>query len=246
MNRYRIDLAYDGSGFRGFARQPDQRTVQGVLEDALTRFCGEQILTTVAGRTDAGVHADCQTAHFDVAEPVADVDRLRGALDKMCGPDIAVWLVAAVPTSFDARFSAVGRRYRYLLCDAPVMHPLLRWTVWHLGSPRLDLGAINAGAAHLIGEHDFSSFCRRAGDQHLRRRVDRLSAQRRADGIVEFRVEGPAFCHQMVRSIVGCLVPVGRGQRDPGDVAGILAARDRAAVGRVAPPHGLTLVGVTY
>ena len=246
MNRYRIDLAYDGSGFRGFARQPDQRTVQGVLEDALSRFCGQEIMTTVAGRTDAGVHADRQTVHFDVADAVIDVDRLRGALDKMCGPDIAAWSVEAVPASFDARFSAVRRRYRYLLCDAPVMHPLLRWTVWHLGSPPLDLEAVNDGGAHLLGEHDFSSFCRRAGDQHLRRRVDHIRGQRRADGIVEFSVEGPAFCHQMVRSIVGCLVPIGRGTRHPDDVARILAARDRAAVGRVAPPHGLTLVDVTY
>lgn len=254
MSRYRIDFAYDGSNFRGFARQPDQRTVQGVLEDALRRLVDGEPTVTVAGRTDAGVHAAFQTVHFDAGSPLTDLDRVRGALAKMCAPDIAVWSVAAVPHTFDARFSATERRYRYLLSDADAMHPLWRHAVWHVGPPSLDAAAMEAGGGHLLGEHDFTSFCRRSGDQHLRRRVDRLTVRRIdvagisrcGDALVEVRVAGPAFCHQMVRSIVGCLLPVGRGTRQPDQVAGILAARDRAGVGRVAPPHGLTLLGVTY
>lgn len=267
VKRYRIDLAYDGSGFRGFARQPDQRTIQGVLEDALRRFCGVDIAMTVAGRTDAGVHADRQTVHFDTPFAILDLDRARGALTKMCQPGIAVWSVTEVLPSFDARSSAVQRRYRYVLSDAEALHPLLRSVVWHVGHPQLDVDAMNGAAGHLIGEHDFSSFCRRAGDQHLRRRIDRLHIGRRGaedltdvvvgvshdaavtgrpTGIVDVHVEGPAFCHQMVRSIVGCLLPVGRGTCSADDVPAILAARDRSGVGQVAPPHGLTLVGVTY
>lgn len=246
--RLRIDLAYDGTEFHGYARQPDVRTVQGLLEEALARYFGGPVASTVAGRTDAGVHAHGQTVHADV--PGNDVGRLdparvRGALDRLCGPEVTVWAVRRVDDDFDARFGAVQRRYRYRLCDAVAMDPLLRRTTWHLGAPRLDTAAMQAGAQHLVGEHDFSSFCRRSGDQHLRRRIDTLTVTR-ADDVLVIDVAGPAFCHQMVRSVVGCLVPVGQGRRHPDAVAAVLAARDRAAVGRIAPPHGLTLVGVAY
>lgn len=246
--RLRIDLAYDGTDFHGYARQPDVRTVQGVLEDALVRYFGGPVDTTVAGRTDAGVHAYGQTVHADVeARDPGRLDeaRMRAALDKLCGPEITVWRVRAVTGDFDARFGATQRRYRYRLCDAEAMDPLLRRTTWHVGPPRLDDAAMQAGSRHLIGEHDFTSFCRRSGDQHLRRRVDAIALRRDGDLLV-VEVAGPAFCHQMVRSIVGCLLPVGRGRRAPDAVADVLAARDRAAVGQIAPPHGLTLTGVTY
>lgn len=245
--RIRIDLAYDGTGYHGFARQPDVRTVQGDLEAALTRYFGAPVDTTVAGRTDAGVHALSQTVHADVTGPRAatlDERRLRGALDKLCGPELTVWSVRRVDARFDARFGATRRRYRYRLCDGPAMDPLWRWTTWHVGQPSLDATAMHAGGRHLLGEHDFTSFCRRSG-QHLRRRIDVLVVSRDGD-LVLVDVAGPAFCHQMVRSVVGCLLPVGRGSRAPDDVAAILAARDRSAVGQVAPPHGLTLVGVDY
>lgn len=247
--RLRVDLAYDGSDFRGFARQPGQRTVQGVLEAALARLCGTPVTTTVAGRTDAGVHAAAQTVHCDVpigARCFDDLDRTRGALDALCGDDVTVWRVRRVPATFDARFSATQRRYRYRICDEPAMNPLWRRDTWHLGAPRLDVAAMEAGGRHLVGEHDFSSFCRRAGTEHLVRRIDRLQVRRRRAGLVTLTVAGPAFCHQMVRSVTGCLVPVGQGTRPPGWVAEVLAARERQAVGRVAPPHGLTLVGVSY
>ncbi len=246
--RLRIDLAYDGSGFHGFARQRDVRTVQGVLEAALGRLTGAPVLTTGAGRTDAGVHALGQVVTCDVpaeARLVADLERMREALGKLCGPEIAVWSVQRAPETFDARFSAVARYYRYRVSDAPVLPPLARHDTWHVGPPALDVQRMAEGGRHLVGEHDFSSFCRRTGDEHLTRRVDRLEAFRR-DEVVEVEVDGKAFCHQMVRSIVGCLVRVGRGQRGPDDVLAILEARDRQAVGAIAPPHGLTLVGVDY
>jgi tRNA pseudouridine38-40 synthase len=247
--RIRIDLAYDGGGFRGFARQAGQRTVQGVLEDALSRLAGTEVRTTVSGRTDAGVHAALNVAHCDVpatSRLAADLERARAALDKLCGPEVTVWRVRRVPETFDARFSATRRRYRYRLCDAEAMDPLWRLDTWHVGGPRLDVPAMAAGGEHLLGEHDFSSFCRRAGDQHLVRRIDVLKVRREPAGLVVLRVEGKAFCHQMVRSVTGCLVAVGRGKRPPEWVGEALAARDRQAVGSIAPPHGLTLTGVSF
>ena len=247
--RLRLDLAYDGAGFAGFARQPDQPTVQGVVEDALQRVAGVPVATVGAGRTDAGVHASAQVAHADVpagARLLENLDRTRAALDRLCGPAVTVWRVRRVPGTFDARFSATVRRYRYRLCDAPAMAPLWRHDTWHVGPPRLDVPAMEVGGAQLVGEHDFSSFCRRSGDRHLVRRIDRVAVRRRPAGLVLVAVAGPAFCHQLVRSVVGCLVAVGRGARPPGWLAEVLAARSRQAAAGVAPPHGLTLVGVSY
>jgi tRNA pseudouridine38-40 synthase len=247
--RIRIDLAYDGGGFVGFARQPGQRTVQGVLEDAIEKLAGVLVETTVAGRTDRGVHASAQTVHCDIpadARLLNDLDRARAALDALCGPEIGVWRVRRVPSTFDARFSASQRRYRYQICDAAAMSPLWRYDTWHLGPPTLNENAMEMAGQHLLGEHDFSSFCRRRGDGTLVRRVDRLTVRRERAGLVAIAIAGKAFCHQMVRSVTGCLVAVGRGKHRPDWVAEVLAARDRQAVGQVAPPHGLTLVGVSY
>ncbi|HUH08281.1 MAG TPA: tRNA pseudouridine(38-40) synthase TruA [Egibacteraceae bacterium] len=247
--RVRIDLAYDGSSFHGFARQPSQRTVQGVLEESLARLAGAPVEITGAGRTDAGVHAAFQTVHGDVpahSRLVRDMAAARRALDKLCGPEITIWRVRAVPSSFDARFSATQRRYRYRLCDAEAISPLWRHDTWHVGPPGIDEAAMQAGGGHLLGEHDFSSFCRRRDEEHLTRRIDRLDVVRQPAGLLVVRVDGKAFCHQMVRSVVGCLLAVGRGKRPPSWVGEVLAARDRQAVGQVAPPHGLTLTGVSY
>ena len=247
--RLRIDLAYDGREFHGFARQPDQRTVQGVLEAALTRVVGSDVTTTGAGRTDAGVHASAQVVHCDVpasARLLEDLERTRSALDHLCGPDLTVWRVRRVPGSFDARFSATQRRYRYRLCDAVAMDPLWRFNTWHVGRPPLDTAAMEQAGEHLLGEHVFASFCRKKEGDALVRRVDRVFVRRAAAGLVTVGVEGPAFCHQMVRSIVGCLTAVGTGRQPPEWVRQVLAAQDRQAAGAVAPPHGLTLVGVRY
>lgn len=248
--RLRIDLAYDGSGFRGYARQQGHHTVQGVLEGALSRLCGDVAVdTSVAGRTDAGVHALAQVVHCDVAADarlLRDLDRARAALDKMCGPEITIWRVRRVPRTFDARFSATQRRYRYRICDAPAMIPLWRHDTWHLGPPELDVERMQEAGQHLLGEHDFSSFCRRREGHHLVRRIDTVFVRRGDRGLVTVGVEGKAFCHQMVRSVTGCLVAVGRKDQPPAWVADVLAARNRQVAGRVAPPYGLTLVGVSF
>jgi tRNA pseudouridine38-40 synthase len=247
--RLRIDLAYDGSGFRGFARQPDQRTVQGVLEDALSLFYGVAVTTTGAGRTDAGVHASAQVVHVDVpadARNLDDLSRARGALDHLCGPDVTIWRVRRVPASFDARFSATQRRYRYRLCDAVAMDPLWRVRTWHVGPPTLDVAAMEEGGANLVGEHVFASFCRKREGDALVRRIDRVAVRRGAAGLVVVGVDGASFCHQMVRSVVGTLVEVGAGRQEPAWVAKVLDARDRSAAGPVAPPHGLVLTHVRY
>lgn len=245
--RVRIDLAYDGTDFHGFARQRDVRTVQGKLEQALSTLCRGPVPTICAGRTDRGVHALAQVVHADVTDAAGEVllESRRG-LDRLVGDEISIWAVHAVAADFDARFSARLRRYRYLLCDAATCSPLQRRTTWACGGPRLDVAAMQDGAAHLIGEHDFSSFCRRAGDQHLVRRVTRIAVRRCDDDRVDVEVDGLAFCHQMVRSVVACLVRVGRGGLMPHAVSAVLEARDRGRVGAIAPPHGLTLVGVDY
>lgn len=250
--RLRIDLAYDGAPFAGFARQPDQVTVQGTLEAALHRLAGAELATTGAGRTDRGVHARGQVVHVDVdrsrprvAELLTDLVVLRDRLDRLVGDAVTIWAVRPVPGTFDARFSAVARRYRYRLVDAAVQDPLRRHEHWHLGVP-LDRTAMRVAADALLGEHDFASFCRRAPGRTTVRRIDVLTVSRPVVGRLEVVVEGPAFCHQQVRSIVGCLVEVGRGRRDPSWLADVLAARDRSAAARVAPPHGLTLERVSY
>lgn len=250
--RYRLDLAYDGTPFAGFARQPDQTTVQGELEAAASRLLGQPIALTCAGRTDRGVHALGQVAHLDLdpgvpraMRAVADLERFRARLDQQVGRAITIWQVRRVPARFDARFSATARRYRYRLVDAAMADPIRRHDRWQVGAP-LQLRAMRAGARHLLGEHDFAAFCRRAPGRTTARRLDRLTLIRPEPGRVDVVLDAPAFCHQQVRSIVGCLVEVGRGRRPPEWIAEVLAARDRAAAARVAPPHGLTLEQVRY
>lgn len=264
--RLRIDLAYDGAPFHGFARQRDATTVQGTLEGALftlvrkhaPQLSSPDALASVgAGRTDAGVHALAQCVHVDMPADwplLADLDRLALVLRKLVGPAITIWGVRVVPDSFDARFSATKRYYRYRLCDAPAADPLWRYNTWFVGQP-LDVAAMQAGAAYLIGEHDWTSFCRKrivtlaSGEAviaPMTRALSRVEVQRHDDGLITLEVDGNAFCHQQVRAITGCLVFVGKGKRDPDWVGEVLAAKDRAANAAIAPAHGLTLIGVDY
>jgi tRNA pseudouridine38-40 synthase len=256
--RLRIDLAYDGEPFAGFARQPDQLTVQGTLEGALSRCLGQPVDLTCAGRTDRGVHALAQVVHLDVDPSVAVAARsladlahgdesaeLRRRLDGLVGPAITIWAVRRVPDRFHARFSATGRGYRYRLVDADVVAPLERFDRWHVATP-LRLAPMRAAARHLIGEHDFAAFCRRVPGRSSVRRLDRIAITRPAPGEIHVRLAGAAFCHNQVRAIVGCLVEVGRGRWDPERVGAVLASRDRQQLARVAPPHGLTLERVTF
>ena len=256
MARLRLRVAYDGGGFRGFAPNPDVRTVGGVLADALGRRLGYPVQLTCAGRTDAGVHARGQVVSLDVADEDASPERLAAlgsGLNRMCGPDVVVLAVAHVSSDFDARFSALSRAYRYTVWNAPEPDVFRRQVSWHVPDP-LEIAAMAEAAALLVGEHDFASFCSRATqtvDGELRvapttRRVLRAGWSSPEPDLLLFDITANSFCRQMVRSIVGTLVEVGRGRRRAGDVPRILAARDRAAAGQVAPPHGLCLWEVTY
>jgi tRNA pseudouridine38-40 synthase len=250
--RLRLDLAYDGAPFAGFARQPGQVTVQGELERVLARMLDQSIGLTVAGRTDRGVHALAQVVHLDLdpaparaGRALADLEVLRERLDNQVGPAISLWTVRRVGPGFDARFSATARHYRYRLVDAPAADPIRRHDRWHIPGP-LSVPAMREAARTLLGEHDLASFCRRAPGRTTTRRLDRVSVVRPVPGRVDVVLEGPAFCHQQVRSILGCLVEVGRGRRPPAWLGEVLRAKDRRVAARVAPPHGLTLERVRY
>ena len=239
----RLDIAYEGTGFRGYARQEGERTVQGELEAALATLLGGTVATSVAGRTDAGVHAVGQVVSFRTDEAV-DLDRLRRGLNGILGPEIAVKEAALAADDFDARFSAIWRRYRYRLDTRHGPDPLERRFTWHVGRP-LDLVAMGSAAGALTGEHDFTSFCRKVEGRSNVRRLSELDLLE-DDGVITVWARANAFCHQMVRSMVGHLYDVGRGFSDPATTPEVLAARDRSRVATVAPPHGLTLWEVGY
>ena len=242
MPTYRLDLAYDGSGFRGYARQEGLRTVQGELEAGLLTLLSGPVSTSVAGRTDAGVHALGQVVSFEQPDDI-DLDRLRRGLNGILGPEISVLEASLAPDGFDARFSATWRRYRYLIDTGAAQDPLTRGHVWHVGRD-LDLVAMQEVAGQLVGEHDFGSFCRSVPGKSNVRRLEELTVA--AGRPLEVWARANAFCHQMVRSIVGYLYDVGRGFSDSAHVTAVLEACDRAAIATVAPPHGLTLWAVGY
>ncbi|MDQ4133641.1 MAG: tRNA pseudouridine(38-40) synthase TruA [Actinomycetota bacterium] len=244
-----MTVAYDGSRYRGFpAQQPGIPTVGGALSEAIEQVVRHPVSLTVAGRTDAGVHAWGQVVSFDVDPEAFVPERLQSSLNSMLAPSIAVREVAAAPPDFDARHSALSRRYRYTILNRTVPDPFLAATTWHVAD-LLDLSVLTLSCDPVIGEHDFSSFCRvPRGVDHftLVRRV--IDARWRAvgDGIVRFEIEATSFCQQMVRSLVGLMVAMGTGRRRAGEMAAIVRAHDRAANGFIAPPHGLCLWEVTY
>lgn len=256
--RVRLDLAYDGTRFSGWAVQPGLRTVQGVLADALATVLrlADPVRLTVAGRTDAGVHARGQVAHVDVPREAwaavpgrsdrepgqALVDRLAGVLE----PDVVVHRAALAPEGFDARFSAIWRRYAYrIVDDVGVRDPLTRgWALWNRRS--LDVAAMDSAAQGLLGEHDFAAYCRpREGATTIRTLLD-FGWERRVDGLIEARVRADAFCHSMVRSLVGAHLAVGEGRREPSWPAQVLRAGLRDGAVGVAPAHPLVLEEVGY
>ncbi len=248
--RLRLDLAYDGTDFHGWASQPGLRTVQGVTQDALRLVLrlAETPELTVAGRTDAGVHARGQVAHLDVPgevwEPVAAMALRR--LGRLLPPDIRIHSIEPVADGFDARFSALWRRYSYRVCDHPARADPLRRrdTLWYPNA--LDLDRMNAAAAACVGEHDFAAFCRRRPGASTVRELLRLDWHRPGPGIAVATVIADAFCHNMVRALVGALLTVGAGHRPPGWLAELLAARVRNPAVRVAPPEPLCLEEVGY
>jgi tRNA pseudouridine38-40 synthase len=279
--RLRLDLAYDGEPFAGFARQPDQRTVQGDVEAVLADLFGVTGRTVAAGRTDRGVHADAQVLHVDVPGDALAVNGLAAvsaagpsgapvatelarALDLATDGAVRLLALRVVTERFDARFGATSRAYRFRLRDGvdprasgpsgpmldargPARDPAEAPDVWGLVA-RLDVAAMRRGAQHLVGEHDFAAFCRATPGRTTMRRIDLLTVRRlgAAPGRIDIRVIGRAFCHQQVRSIVGCLVDVGSGRRPADWIGEVLAGRDRSRAAPVAPPRGLTLERVTY
>jgi tRNA pseudouridine38-40 synthase len=251
--RLRIDLAYDGSGFSGWAAQPGRRTVEEVVAAALGRVLrlpGSPGLTA-AGRTDAGVHARGQVIHADVpaAAWTAVADRGAGPTARLAAvlpADVRVHAAGPAPDGFDARFSALWRRYSYRVCDEQARaDPLRRHeTLWSFR--RLDLAAMNEAAPCLLGEHDFAAFCRRRPGATTIRTLRVLDWRRDGDGLAVATVVADAFCHNMVRALVGALLAVGEGRRPPGWPAEVLAAAVRDPAVRVVAPHGLCLEEVGY
>lgn len=255
--RLRLDLAYDGTDFHGWAVQPDVRTVQATLQEALARVLRlDAVQVTCAGRTDAGVHARGQVVHVDV-DPTARVsltanapgsafDFLLTRLNGVLPLDVRVHSATAAGDGFDARFSALWRRYAYRIADAPALvDPLCRSTVvsW---PRRLDLDAMNQAAERLVGERDFAAFCRKRDGATTIRTLQELRWARDGDGLATATVRADAFCHTMVRSLVGSLVAVGEGRREQAWPSDVLRSRQRDPGVRVMRAHGLTLEQVAY
>jgi len=260
--RIRLDLAYDGTHFRGWARQPGLRTVQGTLEDAIARVLGGQPRLVVAGRTDAGVHATGQVAHLDLDEeqehrlrsrasrrgtgdPVAVLaGRIRGVLGAYS--DVTVHRTTIAPDGFDARFSAVWRRYSYRIADqATGYDPLERHRTTTVRAP-LDVAAMDAAARSLIGLHDFAAYCKPREEATTIRTLLEFDWHRDADGVLVANVKADAFCHSMVRALVGGCVAVGQGRLDVDDLASIRDEGERTSDFTVLAARGLTLTEVGY
>ncbi len=255
--RLRIDCAYDGTDFSGWATQPGLRTVQGTLEEALATALRVPVARViVAGRTDAGVHARGQVAHLDVEPGVVEgsvgrstkppLEALRNRLAGILPPDLRVRRVVEASSGFDARFSAVWRRYAYRVADSPeLVDPLARSHVLAWSRP-LDLDLMNEASRPLVGLQDFAAFCRRREGATTVRTLLDLSWVRDEGGVVVGSVRADAFCHNMVRALVGSLIPVGEGRRPVGWPAEVMAGRTRHAGVTVVHPHGLTLEEVGY
>ena len=245
-----MTVAYDGARFRGFALNPGVPTVAGALSSALERVLRCPVQLMGAGRTDAGVHAWGQVVSFDAPTGV-DLARVQRSVNALCGPAVVVRAAEVVADDFDARFSARWRRYRYTILNREAPDPFLARTCWHVPAP-LALASMRLAVDPLIGEHDFTTFCRRPrpGDggppPSLVRHVLDAGWDVTGEGVLCFEIRANAFCHQMVRSIVGLMIDVGRQRRRAGEVRGLLAARDRGGVTTVAPPHGLCLWEVGY
>ena len=245
MPRYKLTLEYDGTGLVGWQRQTNGMSVQEVLETACARMAGIAVYVQGAGRTDAGVHATGQVAHIDLPAPYPP-DKIRGALNFHARPHaISVLSVEPGPPGFHARLSATRRSYLYRILNRRAPPALARNQVWFVASA-LDAEAMAAGARHLLGHHDFTSF--RASECQATtpmKTLDRLEITRLGDEI-QIVAEARSFLHHQVRNMVGTLKLVGTGQWQPDDVARALAARNRGAAGPTAPPEGLYLTGVGY
>jgi tRNA pseudouridine38-40 synthase len=245
MPRFRLTIEYDGRGYAGWQRQENGPSIQAALEESIFRLSAERVTVTGAGRTDAGVHARGQVAHFDLTRAFP-ADTIRDALNAHLRPQpIAVVDAELAPSDFHARFSAISRSYDYRMLCRRAPPALEAGRVWHIGR-RLDADAMREGARLLIGQHDFTTF--RAAECQAKSPVKTLDffEVREQDSEICCMVRARSFLHHQVRSMVGTLKIVGEGKFKPDHVARVLAARDRSACGPVAPPEGLTLVRVDY
>lgn len=244
MRHIKLVIGYDGTDFHGFQRQKGLRTVQEELERTLTILLGHAVSVKAAGRTDAGVHAEGQVVSFWTNCPIP-IDRLPLALNSLLPPDIVAKKAEEMGPDFHPRFSAVSRVYRYLIDNRLVPSALLRRYSWHIPEP-LDLEAMKIAAQFLVGVHDFASFHASGSDLGSTvREMKRIRITKR-NGVIAVTMEANAFLYHMARIIVGTLVDIGLGRRSPDEMNAVLAARDRAAAGKTAPPHGLCLVQVKY
>ena len=254
VRRAKLTVAYDGTAFHGFAENDGVRTVMGELREAVERVVRQPVELVGAGRTDAGVHGWGQVVSGDLPDDI-DLSALVRRINRMCGPAIVARDAVWAADDFSARFSARWRHYRYDIWNAPQPNPFVAATSWHVVHP-LSLYALHLACDPLIGEHEFSSFCRRAKvaagepEPSMTRRVMLARwtevASDYGPGLLRFEIRANAFCHQMVRSIVGTMVDAGSGRLHAGDIRGILLAKDRRGAGQVAPPHGLCLWEVGY
>jgi len=250
IRRVRLRVGYHGGAFRGFALNDGVETVEGVLTAAIEKITRAHIVMSTAGRTDAGVHGRGQYITFDMPTTVT-LRRLVHSINGMCGPHIVVSDATWVDADFDARESAVWRQYKYLVWSSPIAHPMLTDRAWHVREP-LNLALMNLACDGLIGEQDFTAFCRKADPVEgvpvlsLHRFVMEARWSQTEENLFTFDIRANAYCHQMVRSIVGFLVDVGLGKRPASDTRAVLYARDRAHGSMVAPPQGLTLWDVGY
>jgi len=253
LRRARLLVAYNGAAFHGFALTPGTVTVAQTLNDTIEQVTGSPVAVLGAGRTDAGVHAWGQVVHVDLAD-TADLDRLVFSVNSLLDPDIVIRKCEWVTQEFDARHSALWREYRYTVLNAPVNNPFLAATSWHIRRP-LSVPLMQLATDSIIGLHDFSSFCRQPQQSGVNRNAEGPSMMRRVhvaqwhdqgNGILTFDIRANAFCHQMVRSIVGTLVDVGLGRRKAGEMSGVLRAMSRLNTPHIAPPQGLCLMDVGY
>ena len=253
LRRARLLVAYNGAAFHGFALTPGTVTVAQTLNDTIEQVTGSPVAVLGAGRTDAGVHAWGQVVHVDLAD-ATDLDRLVFSVNSLLDPDIVIRKCEWVTQEFDARHSALWREYRYTVLNAPVNNPFLAATSWHIRRP-LSVPLMQLATDSIIGLHDFSSFCRQPQQSGVNRNAEGPSMMRRVhvaqwhnagNGILTFDIRANAFCHQMVRSIVGTLVDVGLGRRKAGEMSGVLRAMSRLNTPHIAPPQGLCLMDVGY
>ena len=247
----RLVIAYDGSAFHGFAPNPDVSTVDGALTKALETITQTKVQLVAAGRTDTGVHARGQVVSVMLPSRTK-IDGLAKKINSLCGPQIAVRDAQWVDASFHARFSAIWRHYRYTILNTPAPDPFSATTAWHVYQP-LEIRPMQLASDAVMGERDFSAFCRKPSpdDGDDKRQVTMVrfvmqAAWKRLDEHVTFDVRANAFCHQMVRSLVGTFVDIGLGCRPPSDMMALIRSGSREDASQLAPPHGLCLWEVGY